>query len=383
MSDHLYATVNNIGPLKQLRMKSTQSKFDKRSIIQGSISLWDVADSVKVTDKPTMEAISIAVTAFVLSKIKMPILWKPDTIDHAITLGHSHFKQWSNLDCFQVENIPNVILFDGYRFELSLTSNKFQGKFNTQLSHMCSDISRCIIEFFKSSKGTILQIGEFAFAIWQKHAMYYLFDPYSRDFKGQFNKQTDIKGYACMSMNTTLEAICELLYNNLVQMAVINSQFYLTEIRCIRVDKMDTNKYNQESNRPIINNPIQSTDQSNKVIQTSAQSNKFIQLTAQPIKTMQQSSSIHVFKNSISCCVHERNVKIPQNDLSALSVVGGKKKRRAISQPNISQNEIENQHMPDDCVKDTKSILEMCETNLNTVIDAVIEECWLNDVKKG
>lgn len=218
---------------------------DHRAILRGTFHIGDAC----YTEARNKQSLAISCIAILYAKINHPASWTSDTIDKIMSLGTKFFEDCVKYDMsieFTINNLPSIVNIGPYRVEIIIMPLRCCGTIDKVDDYKCAEITRALIEFFKTMKACIVQVDEMYFSMWEKNCLYYCFDPYNRDSKGEVPEKT--KGTACLQMHDSVESMCEVFYNNMIQVAK-DCSFFLHCIKVMRVDKIDPNVYRTESER--------------------------------------------------------------------------------------------------------------------------------------
>lgn len=290
---------------KDQSSKQTQVVYDRKCVISGTTHVGQFIVEKETETCTKNRTFFVASMGIVYSRLISAPLWTSDTVDDVISDGSERYRQWMKADSHPSSlNFPSVLKMGPYRIELTVKPF-VTGEFSTDVSSFCcSELTKILKEMFSNSgvKSSVIEIGnKITVSVWLKEGNYFLFDANERDEKGsvfQLNEENEPpqKGAACLCMSNKLDPICEMIYENtnkLIEPDETVAAFNVHFVEIDRVDKLDSNHY--------MNPPVAT------------------QLLAPPVigKTSK-------FKIVRSVAVS----RVPHTELSDLSIVGPKKKRK-------------------------------------------------------
>lgn len=339
----LYATVESKRkPMKKKNAKATQVEFDFQQIVRGNSHILQVCKEAR-----GWHALSVVTTAFIYSKMTEPRFWSRETVDEIINAGLSFSNTWKEPASDRVlEGLPSTFDFKGYRVQIELEPCCDEGVLYPALTYVCSDLCRSLTSLFNydtKSKGVLIEIEHFVLIVWRKDDLYCLFDPFERDELGHDTSN----GFACVLLNNRLSEICRTIYNNISTFLVPTHNYSLSVIVVKQIDKL---MYANIFKDP----PIQVDEIKQRSMISHATSKMCI-----PVMPIGVSS-------------------VPMSELSDLSLVGMRKKRKAVkvaSKVSLTRNVDTNP--TDKCNmghKDTLGLnLVMNEHEIEATLDGVLD----------
>lgn len=165
--------------------------------------------------------------AYVFSLIRPPNTWTSKSVDTVLMLGFQLYEGCVKTELpeqFSIRNIPPMINMATHRATLRISPYQNGGRLNYALDHIHSELMKAMTQYFVDHNCALLQVDQLHFVIWKRGQVYYLFDPYARNQKGETILGKD--GAACLHMHSTLSSLCRILYANLMRIAE-KERFYL------------------------------------------------------------------------------------------------------------------------------------------------------------
>lgn len=318
----LYATVEKKPKcFKPSRAKGTQVLFDFKKIIRGNTHIANMCKEAR-----GWHALSVTATAFTYSKMTDPRLWTTETVDDIIKTGLSFSNTWSEpVEDEMINGLPLAFDFKGFRIRIGLQPNVTVGDLAPALTYVCSDLCRAITRAFNEdtkSKGIFVETADFVFIVWRKEELYCLFDPFARDQYGNDTSHDD--GCACVMLNNRLTEICQTIYSNLTKLMVApNINFRLHQIVVQQVDKVIYANIFKDTPMIVNETRMVRTSTINQVTSKMNIVNE-IRMARTSIAFNQSTSKMYIPLTS-------HGVRsVPANELSELSLVGFRKKRKIV-----------------------------------------------------
>lgn len=346
------------------RARGTQAIFDMRSVIRGNA---DIRSLRKDADKS--HALIISAVALLYSKLDDVQLWTADKVDEVLRLGFCQHTNWTSgpkasptissslpntsSTSFEFKDFPRSIDVRGFRLAIEVLPSMCKGAMMPpNLSFGCSELFRCIVELFKKkdTSGVLIEVGDIAMALWRKENLYYLFVGYECDETGRCvsGTTTEQKGAACIMMNNRLTDLCDMAVQNATITCKTNASFALHELRVKSVDIAPINEFF-----------VQMGDAELASTATARSA-----LAEQKAQTVQQPPADDAVVDAIT--------PVPLKELSILSLVGGRKRRRPPSAGNKSDSKSQTA-LPAliNPLQAMQSLADAVNTTLETVIEKI------------
>lgn len=154
--------------------------------------------------------------AFLYNKIHPPNSWNSKIIDKIIMIGNDEYRSVKkDFGEFSITDLPSNISIGQYTLTLQCSPLQSNGQVLHTINIYESEFMTELKQFFIDHKAGLIQIDTSVLAIWQKGGMFYMFDPYGRNYMDQIVPVKN--GAAYLQMHSTVESMGSNLYTNLMK----------------------------------------------------------------------------------------------------------------------------------------------------------------------
>lgn len=163
-----------------------------------------------------MQSLAMSVTALLFSKVGQPAQWNSATLDQIVLFGNHLLKTWrcGPLQPLKLINLPERFQFA--QLDITMKVVPFISDTPVEDRGKGSGLFEHLDQALRTHTRLILQVDKMHHALWIKNGMFYLFDPYPRDDKG--NVCLDRDGQCCIHMISFLQKLSRLFRQNMRQL---------------------------------------------------------------------------------------------------------------------------------------------------------------------
>ncbi|XP_055380272.1 uncharacterized protein LOC129611247 [Condylostylus longicornis] len=192
-------------------IETFQIVSNKYAILKGHIHIG----SICFKELRYKQSLTVAIIALLYSKISPTCSWDNLMIDEIIVFGTTFYKTWSNcLHCseFTLYDIPNKITIGQYMIDVSVNLNIEFGQWKCVSNYKRSGLTKALKNCFAKNVNLILQIESKSYAIWKRHDIYYIFDPYEHQAnRGDFERYKSAVLHMCSTINQCCSILTQLI----------------------------------------------------------------------------------------------------------------------------------------------------------------------------
>lgn len=233
-------TISKISVIK-VKHKDAPDDDDR---VHGEGSIYNIVDNTKAVVVGTFDlgdrcfefsrnkqALAMAVVCLTYSKISPPTSWRRNTLDKILIIGNQLYNECLEgsepEEDLHLDQLPAIYTIGPYMVNLTIYANIYA---DVMYKKSQWQFTKCLQQFFESNNNAIIQIGKYCIAVWFQRDLYYCFDPYSRNNEGLKCRN----GSACVSMNASLETVCETITTNFDEKEVV---FYIHALKVLKIQR--------------------------------------------------------------------------------------------------------------------------------------------------